>query len=121
MQLPKPSFQACDETSLRIHWSSLPEELRNKANEYSLVLQYKEVFQPWEEAQDYQLASTNTSEMILTEEANIVDLKPGTPYSVRLVAKCLADNSLIHGPEAVFDTKPVDCTPRKGKKKCVIS
>jgi len=30
-----------------------------------------------------------------------------------------ADGSTLAGPETVFDTKPVDCTP-KTEKKCVI-
>lgn len=48
---------------------------------------------------------------------DIVDLDPGTPYFVRLV---LLENDIINeiGPESVFDTKPIDCTPKK--KTCII-
>ena len=48
----------------------------------------------------------------------MVDLKPGTPYFVRLaVEKC--GGELEFGPETLFDTKPVDCTPKR--KTCTIS
>ena len=46
--------------------------------------------------------------------------QPGNPYFVRFVLVNSADGSEHAGPETVFDTKPVDCTP-KTEKKCVIS
>lgn len=48
---------------------------------------------------------------------DIVDLDPGTPYFVRLVL--LQETEIVEtGPETVFDTKPIDCTPKK--KTCSI-
>lgn len=55
---------------------------------------------------------------IVLTEADVVDLKPGTPYYVRLAIE-KKNGDIEFGPETVFDTKPIDCTP-KGRK-CIIS
>ena len=47
-----------------------------------------------------------------------MDLKPGTPYFVRLAVEKIS-GELEYGPETVFDTKPIDCTPKR--KTCEIS
>jgi hypothetical protein len=63
---------------------------------------------------------TAQSQTAWTFKSDIVDLKPGTPYSVRLSAENGTNKmERENGPETVFDTKPVDCGP-KGKKKCVV-
>ena len=53
------------------------------------------------------------------KQADLVDLKPGTPYFVRLLVINKVEQSRTFGPETVFDTKPIDCTPKK--KSCIIS
>jgi hypothetical protein len=108
--LPKPAFSSCDETSLKLHWDALP------STSVQYKLQYKQAFQNWEQAQDR--AITNAAEIVLTE-TDLVDLEPGTPYAVRLVAVSTINGDITCGPEVVFDTKPIDCTP-KGKR-CAIS
>jgi hypothetical protein len=74
---------------------------------------------PWEKAGEYPVKFPSSAELKLTD-ADIVDLKPGTPYFVRIAIKDLDNGTVVIGPETVFDTKPVDCTPSR-KKKCIIS
>lgn len=114
LALPKPSFASCDETSLKLKWDVIDTSVVA-----TLALQYKEIHETWEQAKDYEVAvdgaaATGAS---LTEAA-VVDLKPGTPYYVRLCA-VTKDGQKTVGPETVFDTKPIDCTPKS--RKCVIS
>eukprot|EP01039_Chlorochromonas_danica_P002137 gene2135-2331_t len=109
--LPKPAFTDCDETSLKLHWDPLSSALA----QYKITLQYKQVFLPWEQAKERDIIDASH---ILLKEADVVDLEPGTPYSVRLVAVNEQNGSKVIGPESVFDTKPVDCGPKR--KKCTI-
>ena len=114
LTLPKPSFASCDETSLKLKWDVIDTSIVA-----TLALQYKEIHETWEQAKDYEVsvdgaAATGAS---LTEAA-VVDLKPGTPYYVRLTA-VTKDGQKTAGPETVFDTKPIDCTPKS--RKCIIS
>lgn len=108
--LPKPAFKNCDETSLSLQWSPLTPDPN-----YRVTLQFKKVFQPWEEMKEKEVS--HAAEISL-RETDIVDLEPGTPYSVRLAAYNLLDGAVRPGPEVVFDTKPVDCTPKR--KRCVV-
>ena len=119
--IPKPSFNTCDETSLRLQWDSkafLPLQSLEHPENYQIKLQYKEVHEKWEQCKDFTVDNHKTSQITLTH-ADVVDLKPGTPYFVRIVVANSATGELIVGPETVFDTKPVDCTPKS--KRCVIS
>jgi len=111
MQLPKPEFNDCSETSLILKWA--PIDLNGK----HLYLQYKEAHLTWNEAVEIKVPASSNNEISL-QSTDIVDLKPGTPYSVRLSVE--NGGSRENGPETVFDTKPVDCGP-KGKKSCIIS
>lgn len=115
MPLTKPAFVACDETSLKVKWESFPEFSNDK-----VVIQYKEAFEPWELAKIFGISEQQHSDTEITlTEADLIDLKPGTAYSIRF-AVIKADNACnIYGPETVFDTKPIDCTPKK--KNCIIS
>ena len=111
--IPKPTFASCDETSLTIKWDNIPIVAFQK-----LKIQYKEVFEPWELSKDFEVKPNGeNSTKILFDKAALVDLKPGTAYSIRLLV-VVNENSVLIGPETVFDTKPIDCTP---KKKCTIS
>lgn len=111
IRLPKPAFSACDETSLKLKWEAIEYQLLN-----SLSLQYKEVFETWEQAKDCPIP-VNSADGAQLSSTDVVDLKPGTPYQVRLVA-VTKEGTTISGPDTVFDTQPIDCTP---KRKCVIS
>lgn len=105
--LPTPKFTSCDETSLK-----LKIEFVHPDNQ-ELRLQYKEPHVPWEAASE---VSINNQAVAV---ADVVDLKPGTPYFVRLVLVDVSTGSKEFGPDTVFDTKPIDCTPKQ--KKCIIS
>lgn len=109
--LPKPVFDSCDETSLKLKWGNL-----DTAGLRQLRLQYKDVHLPWEQAKFVSISLDNPSEVNLTA-FDVVDLEPGTPYSVRLAVVYQTGEEQF-GPETVFDTKPIDCTPKQ--KKCVI-
>lgn len=105
--LPKVLFRNCDETSLSL---DLGDFTWNPGQE-NLKLQYKEPPEPWTSARSIKVSDIST-----VHEIDVVDLKPGTPYFVRL---CLErDDDILIGPESVFDTMPVDCTPKR--KKCAI-
>ncbi len=112
MSLPKPTFLKCDETSISLSWEPLAQGAGK------LSLQYKEPPETWEEAREIALGNSQTQGATLND-TDLVDLKPGTPYFVRL-ALTAPDGVRTYGPENVFDTKPIDCGP-KGKKSCIIS
>lgn len=124
-QIPKPIFKTCDETSLKLTWdhAALSQVLASSGiDKFEVHVQYKEIHEPWEKAKDYNIPAScqdGVNLELLLKEADLVDLKPGTPYFVRLAVLKIDDNSLTVGPETVFDTKPIDCTPKK--KSCIIS
>ena len=80
MPLPKPQFSSADETSLKLVWD--PIDLSHISQ---LKLEYKEPHQEWADARAYSVPLDNSNGVSLTE-ADVVDLKPGTAYFVRLVA-----------------------------------
>ena len=104
--LPKPQFHSADETSITLNWPNTSIQDR-----HALFLQYKEHPKPWEEANRIDIDVDAASATV-----DIVDLNPGTPYFVRL-AEQNSDGTVVYGPETVFDTKPINCGP---KKRCSI-
>lgn len=114
VSLPKPQFNSCDETSLHLKWDEF-----NLAGVAQLKLQYKEPHLDWPQAMSYAVPlESGAAEGVSLTEADVVDLKPGTAYFVRLQAVDSDGNEVV-GPETVFDTQPIDCTPKK--KRCVVS
>ena len=79
-------------------------------------MQYKEPHVAWESASE---VAIKNDEVSVADIADLVDLKPGTPYFVRLVVVDTTSQSREFGPETVFDTKPIDCTPKR--KTCILS
>lgn len=122
MSLPKLIFQSCDETSLKVSWDKEAVSSAVGGRDFKIGIQYKEPHEEWEKAAEFEVRSRTANEVNLTEgdASNLVDLKPGTPYYVRIKIQFQDDSSILYGQETVFDTKPVDCTPSR-KKKCVIS
>jgi|Transcript_31934 hypothetical protein len=112
--LPKPAFDSCDETSLKLKWEKI-----NISTLRSLTLQYKEIHEDWNQAQGCNVPVDSPGGEIGTSltQTDVVDLKPGTPYYVRLQAVD-NDGNITNGPDTVFDTKPVDCGP---KRRCTVS
>ncbi len=107
--LPKPALKNWDETSLTletdgISWDPAVEQLS---------LQFKEPPVDWASASSVVIEPDGA----VKQQIEIINLKPGTPYIVRL--RLHKGGIDMYGPEAVFDTLPVDCTPRR-KKKCII-
>ena len=113
--LPKPTFHSCDETSLTMSLDISTIALITSGK--TLKLQYKIPQVPWTEAKSVDV-NTDSKVNIKQSNVNVEDLNPGTPYQLRY---CLydGDNAIEFGPETVFDTSPVDCTPKK--KKCIVS
>lgn len=111
MSIPKPKFISCDETSLKFGIDYTP------AAGTSLKLQYKEPHEAWSAAREVAVPSSLPQVSIAISE--VVDLKPGTAYFVRIACFNKASNVVEYGTESVFDTKPIDCTPKR--KKCAIS
>ena len=111
MPIPKPKFVSCDETSLKIRIEYVSDVGT------SLKLQYKEPHEVWTAAKEVNISSSSGDISIATSE--LIDLKPGTAYFVRIACRNKATNVVEYGNEAVFDTKPIDCTPKR--KKCSIS
>jgi hypothetical protein len=125
-RIPKPSFKTCDETSLKLTWDSngMQQVLQASGivDHVELRVQYKEVHEDWGVAKEYTIPSNTKGDVqveLLLKEADLVDLKPGTPYYVRFILFDRKNGTFEVGPATVFDTKPVDCTPKR--KKCVIS
>lgn len=115
--LPKPDFTSSDETSLTFKYNVASLQLGDDV----LILQYKTPEQTWAESQYIECAVAKGAQEIKLETISLPDLQPGTPYFVRFAVKAANGPSLINiGPETVFDTSPVDCTPKQ-QKKCTIS
>jgi hypothetical protein len=108
MSLTKPLFESCDETSLKLKSNYIvqPHE--------EIYVQYKLPHMDWDDSKLIPVHKENSVAL-----ADIVDLEPGTAYNVRFLLKNLKDGSQQIGPETVFDTKPIDCTP-KGRN-CILS
>jgi len=118
IKIPVPVFVSCDETSLKVRVVE-PKEGAGPSDAfppagYTLKLECKEMHQEWSDAKRIAVDDNNTF-----NGEDIGDLEPGNPYFVRFVLVSASDGSVSVGPETVFDTKPVDCTP-KTEKKCVI-
>ena len=99
-KITKPKFAAADETSLKVKVEIdglVPAGTKAK-------VQYKEPKADWSNANEV------TAKAPVTE---IVDLKPGTPYYLR-IAFIAADGTTEYGDEAMFDTRPVECGPSRG-------
>jgi len=111
--LPKPVLKDVDETSLTLSW----EGFTVPANR-TIKIQYKLPQQSWDDAKSMNSGGCGT-EVTVTENSEVADLEPGTPYFVRLVLVDSNDEIQETGPETVFDTAPINCTPKE--KKCVIS
>jgi len=114
MPLPKPLFASADETSLSLKWDRV--DVSTSAN--VIKLQYKEHHESWTEARGVPVENNESSVKVTAGDVN--DLKPGTPYYVRLVLCSPAGDIVETGPETVFDTKPVDCGPKGKSGKCVV-
>jgi hypothetical protein len=77
-----------------------------------LRFEYKKYGEDWSHAKSVNI-NKGSSEVKIVD---LTDLDPGTPYFVRLVIQLENDldgSSAEYGPECVFDTKPIDCTPKK--------
>lgn len=117
IKIPLPVFVSCDETSLKVRViepkDNNPEQFPPLG--YKLHLECKDTHQEWSASRRIAVDDQNTF-----NGEDIGDLEPGNPYFVRFVLVSDSDGSIIAGPETVYDTKPVDCTP-KTEKKCTIS
>jgi len=105
-KIPKAKFVAATETSLKVKLEIdglLPAGSKAK-------VQYKEPHADWDSAKAVP-AKTPVTEL--------VDLKPGTPYYVRIVFSA-ADGTVECGDDAMFDTRPVECGPSRGSG-CSVS
>lgn len=124
--IPKPAFDSCDETSLKVKWPAF-----SISENRGLFLQYKEIHEGWTDARSISIPSSGEvttrissfsipkdQQTVTLTAADVVDLKPGTPYYLRLAVES-SSGELLCGPETVFDTKPIDCTPKS--KKCILS
>ena len=100
MVMKKPVLLDCDETSLKMQIDDGVLSTGSK-----VTIEYKEPRQPWETAKSVEIASSIVE---------LVDLKPGTAYFVRIVIQ--GDETEFSEP-AVFDTVPVDCGPKKRRGK----
>ena len=118
MSIPKPAFVDCDETSLTVKFPEGGTAFPPPGKD--VLLEYKEPPVPWEEAGSVPI---NASTGVIKEQdvQEIANLKPGTPYFVRLVLVDQTTGAREYGPETVLDTKPVDCGPKGKKKGCQIS
>ena len=117
--LSKPEFKSCDETSLSLKLNL--STLDGIQGDNQLRLQYKLPQEQWTAAK-HVIVNTDmgTDGSVNISNIEVDDLNPGTPYCIRLAYFNKRTDELIEaGPEIVFDTSPVDCTPKK--KSCIIS
>mmetsp|Transcript_18233 Transcript_18233/g.18301 ORF Transcript_18233/g.18301 Transcript_18233/m.18301 type:complete len:116 (-) Transcript_18233:63-410(-) len=109
--IPKPALKSCDETSVSLTWEGFNASELNADDIFKV--QYKVAAAPWTDSLEVVLPK-NQQEMSNIQD--LVDLEPGTPYSVRFVISRGDKNE--YGPETVVDTKPISCTPKE--RKCSI-
>ncbi len=98
MSLPPLKLHECEETSLTVQWKPF--------SRGGVKMQFKLAQVEWNNSKEF-LVNTDDGTSI------VFGLEPGTPYSLRL--KCGGE----YGPEVVYDTLPIGCTPKK-KKRCII-
>lgn len=118
MDIPSPFLQGADETSIQVSF----EPTENLFDAGTLYLQYKLPHVEWDKAAqapvEYDISTKDKEPKI---SVLVADLLPGTPYVTRLMLVSKANSSDIsYGPEVVFDTAPIGCTPKK-KRQCSIS
>ena len=112
MDLPVPHLLEADETSISL--SLRPAEGVVASGE--LFLEYRLPHQDWSKGTSVPVEVSAGKELRAT--VLVADLLPGTPYIVRLVHRTQTGQT-TYGSEVVFDTAPVDCTPKR--KKCFVS
>ena len=122
--IPVPEFVSCDETSLKI--LCVAQSNRGPKDSFppegcKVVLECKDARNPDLAWDSPQVKTINIDDANEFDGSEIEDLEPGTPYFVRFVL-LNPNGTKDFGPETVFDTKPVDCTPKDSsrKKKCTI-
>jgi hypothetical protein len=112
--IPVPSFLSGDETSMKLSCPNLTLSTGDK-----LSIQFKVPQAPWDKANEISVDSPVGGSVSVSSSSqmcgNLVDLEPGTPYSIRFVVTSLSGEKK-YGPETVFDTKPIGCAPKKDKK-----
>lgn len=118
MSIPRPRFISCDETSLKLNIEYKP------PIGTTIILQYKEPPENWSAAREIPVpiarkASVPSSSIVTILTSELVDLKPGSAYFVRVGCRNNSTGTVEYGTESVFDTKPIDCGPKR--KKCSIS
>ena len=113
MSIPKPSLKEVDETSITLNAADL-----NTNSGDMIKIQYKVPQKPWSEAKEVDVQTMSDNSMKVST-SSLIDLEPGTPYMIRYVIY-RGGGDKIEGPETVFDTKPINCTPKQ-KKSCTIS
>ena len=109
--IPKPEFVSCNETSIKVKIHCVC------GSGKVLKLQCKEQHLAWPLAKEMMISSSSSPDPITTT-LEIVDLTPGTAYFLRIGRRDVKTSGTEVGDEIVFDTKPVDCGPKKG---CSIS
>jgi hypothetical protein len=116
MEIPMPFLSGADETSISLSFKPQAGLLDSG----TLYLQYKLPHMDWSKATQVPVEYSKTSNEPKID-VQVVDLLPGTPYIVRLTLQSTETSELRFGPEVVFDTAPIGCTPKKKKSNCVVS
>jgi hypothetical protein len=112
MSIPKPKLKDVDETSLTLSWEGL-----NLMPTDKIKIEYKLPQNSWEQAKCYEVEN-DSGNSVDVNISSLGNLEPGTAYAIRFIVLKNGTEKLI-GPETVFDTKPINCTPKK--KTCSIS
>ena len=113
MSIPKPKLKDVDETSLTLSWEGLTLSPTDK-----IKIEYKLPQISWENAKSYEIVNEASANSADVKISCLGDLEPGTAYSVRFIV-LKNGTDLVVGPETVFDTKPINCTPKR--KTCTIA
>jgi hypothetical protein len=96
MALPRLKLEEVKESGMVLSWGDF-----NPSDGASLAVEYKEALNPsWEDCQSVHPEVPGDSSV------EIFELEPGRPYMVRV--KCGTEK----GPECVYDTLPLGCTPK---------
>lgn len=103
MTIPKPEFVECDETNIKVTVRCVCGVGK------VLKLQYKEPYEAWPVCKELNVSSSTSEHPVITT-VQLLDLKPGSAYFLRIARRDVLTNGTDVGGEVVFDTKPIECS-----------
>ena len=71
--IPKPQFDSCNETSIKVKWPSFDEAAYSE-----ISIQYKLIQEDWETAKQFSISANSLEVDLDSKTGQLPDLEPGT-------------------------------------------